>query len=328
MYSFNFDMVRVIAIILITNSHFDALYPDPRLGTGGALGNSLFFLLSGYGLAHSFQHNKLQFGDWYLRRVSRIFPSVWIVACIAITWFGRWASVTSSDLVAEFLWPTSHWFVSAIVLFYIPFYFLLKSKRPEIFLWSIGVLVVPYLVGYFMYIDLSVWSIENGYFKWIFYGQLMLLGGWLASRADLIQGARLRRESFVLGILFIAYFAVKLGLSSFGLWHFQMAVHLLTIPILYVALRVFATEPMQKWILDSWSGSVVSMVSGMAYEIYLTQHLFHQNHWLQALPFPLGALMAIVGILILASVVVRLANSIRNCLSMTKSYFERSRVTK
>lgn len=33
--TYNLNLLRAIGIFLVTNSHFDALYPDPRLGTGG-----------------------------------------------------------------------------------------------------------------------------------------------------------------------------------------------------------------------------------------------------------------------------------------------------
>lgn len=42
------NLLRAIAILLIFNSHIDAMYPYPQLGTGGALGNGIFFFLSGY----------------------------------------------------------------------------------------------------------------------------------------------------------------------------------------------------------------------------------------------------------------------------------------
>ena len=44
-------LMLFMATVLITLSHLDAFVPDPRIATGGAIGNSLFFFLSGYGLA-------------------------------------------------------------------------------------------------------------------------------------------------------------------------------------------------------------------------------------------------------------------------------------
>ncbi len=43
MYKFIF-VLKALAALLITNSHFDGLYPIPELSVGGSLGNTLFFL--------------------------------------------------------------------------------------------------------------------------------------------------------------------------------------------------------------------------------------------------------------------------------------------
>ena len=45
------SFIRVVAILLIVNSHLDAYYPISYLGTGTAIGNSLFFVLSSFGLS-------------------------------------------------------------------------------------------------------------------------------------------------------------------------------------------------------------------------------------------------------------------------------------
>ena len=42
------NLMKVFAILLVFNSHCDPLYPVSYLATGGALGNSLFFIISGY----------------------------------------------------------------------------------------------------------------------------------------------------------------------------------------------------------------------------------------------------------------------------------------
>ena len=41
------NLLRVFAVFLVFNSHCDALYPVSALATGGAMGNALFFVISG-----------------------------------------------------------------------------------------------------------------------------------------------------------------------------------------------------------------------------------------------------------------------------------------
>lgn len=42
------DYLKTVAVLLVINSHFDCLYPIPALATGGAMGNALFFIVSGF----------------------------------------------------------------------------------------------------------------------------------------------------------------------------------------------------------------------------------------------------------------------------------------
>src|SRR5262245_5871015 len=63
-------IVRVLAMLLIANSHLEALYPRPWLAGDGLLGNSLFYVLSGFGLAASAEARGLAgFGPWFARRL-------------------------------------------------------------------------------------------------------------------------------------------------------------------------------------------------------------------------------------------------------------------
>ena len=65
-------LLKCVAALLITNSHFNRLYPDSIsfLAFGGYFGNTLFFLMSGFLLAGC---DKNLFSHWYARRVLRIY---------------------------------------------------------------------------------------------------------------------------------------------------------------------------------------------------------------------------------------------------------------
>lgn len=313
--TYNLNLLRAIGILLITNSHFDLLYPDPRLGVGGALGNAFFFTLSGYGLAHSYKNCGRGFINWYWRRITRIFPSVWIVALLTLTFFDLWTEATPATLFAEFIWPTRHWFIGAIMLFYVAFFLLLAAGRKQVFEMVAGLLLIPYVIGYFWFIDLSTWSIEGGYFKWIFYGQLMLLGAVAARREELLVARDLRREAITLAVLTAGYFGAKLLMSVTSFWEAQFVIHLLTVPILLLAFRVSATREMQRWVVQSYAGRMAGFISLIALEMYLTQHLFHTDASLRSLPFPFGAMLAFTGVVLLSMGVLRLSNLIRSGLT-------------
>ena len=78
------DLLRVVAIALVINSHMDELYPWPVLGTGGAIGNSLFFLLSGLGLCLSESAVSNSFPLYMAKRVRRIYPPAWVASLLLL----------------------------------------------------------------------------------------------------------------------------------------------------------------------------------------------------------------------------------------------------
>lgn len=66
----SFDVLKLIAILVILNSHFDSLYPGKLrlLATGGTWGNALFFLISGY-----FTKIDNDFFPYMKKRIIRLF---------------------------------------------------------------------------------------------------------------------------------------------------------------------------------------------------------------------------------------------------------------
>lgn len=42
------NYLKCVAVLLVLNSHLDQIYPVSSLGFGGAMGNTLFFLVSGF----------------------------------------------------------------------------------------------------------------------------------------------------------------------------------------------------------------------------------------------------------------------------------------
>ena len=78
------NYLRAIATLLITNSHFDALYPAGLsfLSFGGLFGNCLFFYVSGYCLTRP----RDPFLPWYGRRITRVYtPYVLFLPLLLLT---------------------------------------------------------------------------------------------------------------------------------------------------------------------------------------------------------------------------------------------------
>ena len=84
------NILKAIATLLITNSHYEVVYPIKILATGGLLGNSIFFLVSGFCLSNI----KENFFLWFRKRIIRI-----------------WLPSYMSDYknVARPFWITNYW---------------------------------------------------------------------------------------------------------------------------------------------------------------------------------------------------------------------------
>lgn len=293
--------IRFLAVLLISNSHLDSLYPFPQLATGGAIGNSLFFMLSGYGLAVSNQKRERPFLEWYGRRLRRLYPPVLAVTFLLFAFSENGlAGWTFTDYISFFIWPTHFWFIGAFLIFYLLFFLVMRQKTDRAYLAVIGILLIPYLYFYYSSADLRHYTIEGpGYFKWIFYLQVMLFGGYLATRNREIKSGNL----VGLGLLCIT----TLLYASCGLLfihgyygRYQFMMHLTTIPMIYLIFSL-ARSPFvkEKILINHNIYFVISLVSGLSLEIYLLQYHVYSLEFIQSLIFPVN--VAVFSLLLLAA---------------------------
>ncbi|MBS4033342.1 MAG: acyltransferase [Ignavibacterium sp.] len=306
-----------MAILLITNSHLDHLYPIFQLGTGGAIGNSLFFMLSGYGLALSWEKEKRKFPQWYKRRILRIYPSlILVVGIFDLFMRGSWKSWTFLDYLTAFTWPTPAWFISALMLFYIVVFIMLKKRNQNAFLFAIFLLFIPYFYMYFTYLDISQYNIEGpGYFKWIFYLQIMLFGCFLAYRSRKIEF----KNPYSLICLIVAltlYFVAGINFIKGNYAEYQFTIHLLTFAIAYFIF----TASRSLFVLEKIMGNkklsyMITFVSGLTLEIYLLQYYVYSNVVVTSLFFPINIIVFWILVVSLAFVIFRMADFLRTLLS-------------
>jgi len=282
--------LRFIAILLITNSHLDHFYPLSQLGTGGAIGNALFFMLSGYGLVLSENNQPRTFLPWYKRRIARIYPSM-ILAVIFIIIVPQ-AARSNWDFVnyvQTLVWPTPYWFISALMIFYIVFFILLKRQNPKLFVIGICALAIPYLFFYLTMVDLSRYSIEGpGNFKSIFYLQTMLFGGYLASRTRFIN-TNIIRDGVALLLFVILYYGILLLINRGYGSHFQAVTHVLMFPITFFFLKVSFSKVITDHLMNTkYVGAFISLVAGLTLEIYMLQYNVYSHALLKDIRFPLN----------------------------------------
>lgn len=171
------DILKFIAVFLVLNSHMGICYPKFQfLATGGALGDSLFFFVSGFALLYGSGSN---FFNWYKRRIGRIYPSI-----IAVGLLGALCFSDSSSFVDVML-AKRYWFVGCILVYYVLLYPLRKVKnvmRTGIIMFSLTV-VVTLLLFVFVY-DCQKSPVQMGWVRCCIFLIFMLLGGVMGRRND------------------------------------------------------------------------------------------------------------------------------------------------
>ena len=120
---YSLDMMKCMAAIFITNSHFQPLYEgvNTAFATFGVQGNALFFFVAGYLLMMGFEkHKELSFIDWFKGKSRRLGPAVfsWVMAANRI-----WDAPLTFD---KLILGSDYWFLQTIVVYYALFYLLLR----------------------------------------------------------------------------------------------------------------------------------------------------------------------------------------------------------
>lgn len=214
MYSF-VPYLKALAVLLVINSHLDGFYPISAMATGGALGNALFFLVSGFCLANI----KKDFFSWYKYRVMRIYPQTVVMAIVMFALFTP-AERSVTDMLTLIIWPTKYWFIGAIVLFYIPFYFVFKDEnRINKRFWLIVIVLVALYVICYQFLDTSKWVVEyadvthfKSYFRFIIYLLIFIFGGYLNHRAKAVKS---QRANFLTDIIIAGLNVAALYMSKY-----------------------------------------------------------------------------------------------------------------
>lgn len=165
-------LYKLIAAVLITNSHMGPLYGRfDALAIGGALGNTFFFIASGF-LASS---KKIPFAPYMKKRILRIWPVV-IVVTVIMYILGELPEYTSVlEMVRACIFPTAFWFVNAVIVCYILFYisnFYFEQYQLQV---AIGFIFI-YLLYYLTIFDLRIAPLESGYGKVLYLFPAMLIG--------------------------------------------------------------------------------------------------------------------------------------------------------
>lgn len=283
------NLLRFLAIALVINSHMDAFYPIPILGTGGAIGNALFFVLSAYGLVLSEKNRPQRFQDYLTKRVLRIYPIVWMSTLILIfplALFYYFRSPESfSILVNEFALhdplgflsilfypPSAFWFLQALMVFYVFGFVLIKNYTNRKIICSGAALFFIYIALYLGAENYDSLIIEQEMrFKLVFYFAIFAFGVYLGSVADRIKYKGLTDILMLLLFLLVIYGHKFLVLKTGGKYaEFQFIQQVAIFPLVFYFLKISQSD----WVgrlfnVESWAGRFVSLVAAMTLELYI-----------------------------------------------------------
>jgi hypothetical protein len=258
------DYLKFLGPLLITNSHFDSIYSMPIFATGGAIGDAIFFFISGYTLNYS--SNLTSFSKWYKRRLFRIFPTVFAVAIIHELIFGIDRSLISIILNA------GGWFVRCILLYYIMFFIIKKYIPNKTKLLTFSILVISLLYIVFSS-SIEQTGIYGGtYFKW-FHFLLPFLLGMITFQNKII----LKRNiifPITLGISLVLFYLVQyLTLINILNIKISSVVSLIMLQFLILSLYYTVEISLKKYsfLKSKKFNFVVYFIGGLALQIYLIQ---------------------------------------------------------
>lgn len=269
--------LKVIACILITNSHCREIYPLYFLAIGGGFGNAIFFILSGYCLADI----KFPFKKWYKKRCVRILLPLCITICMSLFFVEKFSFPHLKTLLTPVLfYGDKYWFASAILLYYIIFFYVFKTHNLIRIKATIIIHIIGYIIIYLFNLHKPYFWIEpEGFsvFKVYFYFGILLLGGYLRTISPRIeQNIKFKRTNLFL--IFSIIFSALLWVWVYAMivvfktaYTIQFLIHL-CVCIFAVSLLVLAINLSSKIkMLHGQFGKLITLISASTLEIYLIQ---------------------------------------------------------
>lgn len=274
-HMFSVDLLKFVATLMITNSHFQSLYEpiSPSLATFGVHGNALFFFVSGFLLMRSYEkHGLTNVIDWYKVKFRRLWPPVfiWILLCAVV--------LKMQFSVSELLFATKFWFVQSIAINFLLFYGILKlqavvkSCSMENTLKIVFGVSIAVSVIYFFMTPYAVGSVYHTKFHFICHFSIMVMGAIVYNRKECWK-LHARRDIFLLVVSFFLYF-ILLGLGKNHhdfLYNAQILALLPLHTFVYYSFKIANSSKLDAILNHGVVSRFISVVAALTLEIYVVQ---------------------------------------------------------
>lgn len=312
----NTNLLRFFGILLIVNSHLDKMYPIQAMGTGGTIGNSIFFMLSSYGLYKSITDTS--FTEWYAKRIKRIYPTVWTTLVLIIFPLsivnGNFEIQQILKYLGWFFYPP-FWFLQAIMFFYILIWFVIKDSTLKTLYFFIVITLIAYIIMYLYNFETLSQSyiIDNVPFCIPFYFLVMIFGVVLSIYEDKIKSSGL--WDFIIIVVLITLLYWHKFLMNMGQYHsLQFFQQLIILPILYLFIKILKSEIIKRVMASNKVKKMVVFVSSITLEIYLV-HSSLKNLFIDfSLKFPINIILFLFVSLTLSYYVSKLTRQWTSCI--------------
>jgi peptidoglycan/LPS O-acetylase OafA/YrhL len=304
------SLLLCIACGLIVNSHLEQFWPRSFLAVDGLLGNSLFYLMSGFGIGSSLLSRPQRFGPFLARRLVRIYPAVIIAVLLFVGLAGGRAYATVNGLppwtldeaFRELIWPTPFTYVRNIVAIYVIGY-IVAWPRSKAILYA----GFDSAIGLFLYgcirdsatlapaAHLSLGSVPTSVYD--SFDTALFLGGMIVAGSRTAALRSVWLPATLAAVLCIAYFALKYVMIAQGIAAgFYPVLFLLVAAVSYLAVRVLSDpaiiHPLRR---VRWLAWIVDLVAGLTLEIYvLHQTLIGIFPGLATIQFPFNIVLLVL----------------------------------
>lgn len=300
------EFLRCVAIIMIVNSHLDVFYPIPALGTGGAIGNSLFFMLSSFGLFLSNQNNPLPFKQYLRGRVRKIYPSVWIALVSLFLPSKLFIDNSLIDLngilyfLSYFIYPYHNWFLGGLMAYYILGYYIMMHYNDRVLYCFIAILIAFYAYLYIYHTDLTKWSVESSHVRYLSYFSIFLSGVFIANRNENIKYNGTIDFAVLFFFLALMYGHKYLMHKNFTI-SLQFIQQLLLFPIVFYCLKISRSHFIQNLMANKTIATIVHFISTKTLQIFIVHGYLITCILIFKVHFPYNVLTVVILTLILAS---------------------------
>lgn len=328
--------LRFLAIVLVINSHMDLFYPVPMFSTGGAIGNSIFFMLSSFGLLLSEINKPQTLTKYFIKRLVRIYPVVWtsvlflMIPLVLFDYFYLYEE--AKDLVEStylnnpfliisiiFFPPNQYWFLQTLIFFYFIGFFFIKNFSIKKIIISITFLIVLYCITYLNFSDYSRLVIEQTLaFKLIFYAIVFLLGIYFASINKDIKYTGIKDYIILIVIILSIYTHKYLWIKGI-LLEYQFIQQLLILPMLYYFLKVSHSPFILNKIMQiPYISSFINLIASMTLEIYIV-HILIRLYVLEYVPnFPENVFVFLIMVFVISFGFYKINNNLINRINVIK----------